>query len=155
MGRVALSLGFAAELYCYDFSNIFTKNHMGLSQQALRERFGVWTRSSKAQYRLPYLTFMEAGGALYIQPVSEKQLIGWIDQGAPPILLVECQPFYHLHKRGDCGHAIVLMGYDDEHFYLHDPLSGASHAKGEAAKIRRKEILFSLYRRFGNTLVIK
>ncbi len=155
MGRVALSLGFAAELYCYDFSNIFTNNHVGLSQQALQDRFGAWARSSKTHYRLPYLQFMEAGGKLHVQPVKEQQLITWIDQHTPPILLVECQPFYQLHKKGDCGHAVVLVGYDDEHFYLHDPLrSDAPHARGEAAKIRRAELLFSLYRRYGNMLII-
>lgn len=157
MGRVALSMGFAADLYCYDFSNIFHKDHVGLSQDVLRERFTTWTQSSITKhYRLPYLRFMESGGQLFVQPVSERQLTDWVDLNTPPILLVECQPFYRMHKKTDCGHAIVLIGYDDEHFYIHDPLrKDAPHAKGESARIHRTELLFSFYRRYGNTLIIK
>lgn len=157
MGRVALSLGFTAELYCYDFTNIFTKDHVGLSQQDLQKRFARWARSrGTTTYRLPYLRFIEAGGQLLVQPVSGQQLIDWIDQNAPPILLVECQPFYHLHKKEDCGHAVVLIGYDDDHFYVHDPLSTVEpHAKGKSAHIPRTVLLFSLYRRFSNTLVLR
>ncbi|MBI4066122.1 peptidase C39 family protein [Candidatus Gottesmanbacteria bacterium] len=157
MGRVALSMGFAADLYCYDFSNIFTKDHVGLSQHTLRERYMKWTQSKKSiHYRLPYLRLMEAGGKLFVRVVSERQLTDWIDQNTPPILLVECQPFYRLHKKQDCGHAIVLTGYDDDTFYLHDPLrEDVPHAKGQSACIPRSELLFSLYRRFGNTLVLR
>ncbi|MBI3559725.1 peptidase C39 family protein [Candidatus Gottesmanbacteria bacterium] len=157
MGRVALSMGFAADLYCYDFSNIFTKDHVGLSQHTLREHYTKWAQSKKSiHYRLPYLHFMEAGGELFVHVVSEKQLTDWIYQNTPPILLVECQPFYRMHKKQDCGHAIVLTGYDDDTFYLHDPLrEDAPHAKGECASIPRPELLFSLYRRYGNALVIK
>lgn len=156
MGRVAVALGFTADLYCYDFTNIFTKDHVGLSQHDLQKRFAPWAKSRATPYRLPYLRFMEAGGQLFVLPVSEQQLIDYIDQNTPPILLVECQPFYRLHKKEDCGHAIVLIGYDDDHFYIHDPLrKDAPHAKGKSARVPRPELLFSWYRRFGNTLIVR
>lgn len=156
MGRVAISLGFTADLYCYDFTNIFTKDHVGISQGELQKRFAPWAKSRATPYRLPYLRFMEAGGQLLVQPISGQQLIDWIDQNVPPILLVECQPFYRLHKKGDCGHAVVLIGFDDDNFYLHDPLrEDAPHARGESVRIPRSELLFSFYRRFSNTLVLR
>lgn len=156
IGRVALSLGFTADLYCYDFTNIFTKDHVGLSQDELKRRFAPWAKSRATSYRMPYLRFMEAGGNLLIQHVSEEQLIDCIDNDTPPILLVECQPFYRLHKKEDCGHAVVLIGYDDDHFYVHDPLrKDKPHAKGKSARIPHTELLFSLYRRYGNTLVLR
>lgn len=157
IGRIALEYGFISEIFCYDFTNIFSTEHIGLSSKELEIKLQRWMDRYKFNvYRKPYLEFLKAGGELKVAIPHEEFIQSTLDKNIPLIALVESRPFYGNIAQKNAGHIVVIIGYDDEHFYIHDPLDPSKkHAYGKSAKISKEFFYFCWYRRFANTLILR
>ncbi len=157
LGIFALRQGLKATIYCYDFTNIFSKLHEDLPHHTLLKKFTLWVAKSKEnlKYRMPYLQFLEQGGDLQVSLPTNKTLQDCIDKGTPPIILIEARSFFGDAATKDAGHSVVVIGYDQDSFIVHDPFDPSlPHAKGKSVKIPKDQLLFCWYRRYGNMLIV-
>lgn len=158
LGSYAIKQGFKVSIFCYDFTNIFSASHENVLHNQLLKKFTHWIRESKKnlKYRMPYLHFLEQDGNLYVSLPSSSTLEHCIDKDIPPIILVEAKPFFGDVAAKDAGHSVIVIGYDKNSFYIHDPLNPTlPHAKGKSVKIPKDKLLYCWYRRYGNTLIVE
>lgn len=158
LGTEALRLGFEVQIICFDLSWIFSEKHIGNKHDDLKNNFSEWVRSSKKnlKYRKPYLNFLNADGEIDVKMPNVEEIEKYINRGVPVITLVESRPFFGDAAKVDAGHAVVVVGYDEENVYLNDPLDPKRpYAKGKEYKMDKDLFTFCWYRRYANTLVIK
>jgi len=158
VGSEAIRQGFETSMFCFDLSWIFSNRHIGLPKSKLVKKFESWIKSSQKnlRYRKPYLNFLRQGGEIAVRVPNVNEITALIDKGVPVITSVESRPFFGDAAKIDAGHGVVVVGYDQKHIYIHDPLNPQkAHAKGEGFKMDRDQFTFCWYRRYANTLVIK
>ena len=75
------------------------------------------------QFPLSYMRYDSLGTALH-------WLKQFMDEGRPVIALVKYHPWRDITgNKFSWGHFVVVVGYDDDHVYVHDPLFGLWEAR--------------------------
>ena len=98
---------------------------------------------------------IKKGGKFKLQIPAKENLINWLKKGIPSILSVKIGPAYgclpsKTRREILDQHAIVVYGYDEKNFLIHDPHPGKDALK----KLPEDLLLYSWYRGKAYTLLV-
>lgn len=112
--------------------HLFTINDIGKKPADILAKLHTrhFKNPESDQIRLDFIHYVEKGGTLSEQVPLKQDIIAAIDEGAPVIILLVSK-LLQGHGEGYTFHGNVIYGYDETHFYLHDPetpeLGGGTH----------------------------
>ena len=160
MGSVAIDLGFKAELINYNITHLFDADISKLKGKDLINRLeNQKVRIDKHLHRDIDLTkeFINKGGKFSLRITKKEDLINWLKQGIPPILVIKIGPAYgkivskEQREKSIDQHGIVVYGYDGKNFLIHDP----NPKENALTKMSEDLLMYSWYRAKCYTLLIR
>ena len=101
--------------------------------------------------------FINKGGKFSLRITKKEDLINWLKQGIPPILVIKIGPAYgkivskERREKSIDQHGIVVYGYDGKNFLVHDP----NPEENALTKMPEDLFMYSWYRAKCYTLLIR
>lgn len=83
--------------------------------------------------------------------LSQKTMEYELNLGNPWIVVVKPFSLYGFkdNKKNELLHFVVICGYDNDYFYIHDP------SENEASRVSRDTLLYSMYSGEGRAICVK
>lgn len=151
LGRSLLKHNFNVALTTFN-TRWFPNTFKSMSSNDLKRYIIKKMHTSKKQKRLlkSMVSFIEEGGKLKVDIVTEKDIKKAIKSKNPPIICIDNKVLFG-KKPGKRGHFVIPVGINKDKIVINDP-----HSKNGGIKSYDKnKIIFALYSWSASTLFIK